>query len=372
MGKNNLGKLIKDARIEKNMSQDELAKKLFVTRQAVSGWETNKSLPGISLVPDLCKYLVLDERKVLEYFDNSDKRGKSKNKKVVNILISTIVLLILSFCFILSAIIKNNDFEVYLLSIDSDDVTLENGILIKSKIKNYFQLGNISFSFLEDDDYIYSLKIFKKENDDERLIYTQDGDDSIVIEEDYGYSEYFNDLGEGTENLFLEVVIVKDDNRNTFIYPLHLDLKMKSNKLFFEKKKSIGFDEKVNVSNDSIVNEQCLADNLVKLKYSFDKNDYTYKKNMDKEIFTFVTNDRLYYDSVDRNYDISLDYDFKLNCILGKLYNKKSEQYEIIYNFSIDDDKLLCEIGNCDTLKKYNDIILKEADKIREAISNCV
>lgn len=41
------GEKIKKLRTENNMTQEELADKLFVTRTAVSKWETDKGLPGI-------------------------------------------------------------------------------------------------------------------------------------------------------------------------------------------------------------------------------------------------------------------------------------------------------------------------------------
>lgn len=42
-----IGKTIKKYRTEKGMTQDQLAEKLNVTRQAVSNWETGKTQPGI-------------------------------------------------------------------------------------------------------------------------------------------------------------------------------------------------------------------------------------------------------------------------------------------------------------------------------------
>ena len=42
-----IGKNIKKHRLEKGMTQDQLAEKLNVTRQAVSNWETGKTQPSI-------------------------------------------------------------------------------------------------------------------------------------------------------------------------------------------------------------------------------------------------------------------------------------------------------------------------------------
>lgn len=39
-------KIIAEFRLKKEMSQDELAEKVFVTRQAVSRWETGETTPN--------------------------------------------------------------------------------------------------------------------------------------------------------------------------------------------------------------------------------------------------------------------------------------------------------------------------------------
>ena len=42
-----LGKRLKDLRNQNNMTQDELAERLFVSRQTISSWENDKSYPDI-------------------------------------------------------------------------------------------------------------------------------------------------------------------------------------------------------------------------------------------------------------------------------------------------------------------------------------
>ena len=48
-----IGKNIKKHRMEKGMTQDQLAEKLNVTRQAVSNWETGKTQPSIETLTAL-------------------------------------------------------------------------------------------------------------------------------------------------------------------------------------------------------------------------------------------------------------------------------------------------------------------------------
>ncbi len=50
---NNIGKSIKKFRAEKGLTQDQLAEKLHVTRQAVSNWENGKTQPDLETLSAL-------------------------------------------------------------------------------------------------------------------------------------------------------------------------------------------------------------------------------------------------------------------------------------------------------------------------------
>lgn len=55
-----VSKHIKRLRAAKHMTQEELAEKLFVTRQAVSAWETGKSLPDVETLERIAAALEAD------------------------------------------------------------------------------------------------------------------------------------------------------------------------------------------------------------------------------------------------------------------------------------------------------------------------
>ena len=57
MNKEKTGALIAALRKEKNMTQEELAAKLYVTGKAVSKWERGLSFPGVDLLESLAKTL---------------------------------------------------------------------------------------------------------------------------------------------------------------------------------------------------------------------------------------------------------------------------------------------------------------------------
>ncbi len=59
----NIGNQIKRLRIEKKVTQEELANYLLISAQAISKWETNASTPDISLLPSIATFfgVAIDE-----------------------------------------------------------------------------------------------------------------------------------------------------------------------------------------------------------------------------------------------------------------------------------------------------------------------
>lgn len=60
-----IGKNIRQLRTQKNMTQDELAEKLFVTRQTVSNYETGRSRPDVEMLAKIAEVLETDANTVL-------------------------------------------------------------------------------------------------------------------------------------------------------------------------------------------------------------------------------------------------------------------------------------------------------------------
>ncbi len=57
---NKIGKKIKNARTEKNMTQMDLADAMGISFQAVSNWERGNSMPDVAKLTDLCEILGLN------------------------------------------------------------------------------------------------------------------------------------------------------------------------------------------------------------------------------------------------------------------------------------------------------------------------
>ena len=60
MNAENIGKYLKKLRTEHNLTQEELALKLHITRQAISSWENGRFIPDIEKINDLANLYNLD------------------------------------------------------------------------------------------------------------------------------------------------------------------------------------------------------------------------------------------------------------------------------------------------------------------------
>ncbi len=83
MNNNQVGKLIRGLRVEKSMTQRQLAEQMGITEQAVSKWERGLGGPDISLLPDLSEILGVNIEKILagDLQSNDNDRGNMKKIK---------------------------------------------------------------------------------------------------------------------------------------------------------------------------------------------------------------------------------------------------------------------------------------------------
>ena len=113
-----LGKKIMTMRNEKNLSQEQLAEKLNVTRQTISNWENGKFYPDIDSLVNLSKFfnvsldvLLSYVDKVLDYLKDSTDIVKS-NK---NILYAVLLNILLIIAFIIVGIIFNESASIIII-----------------------------------------------------------------------------------------------------------------------------------------------------------------------------------------------------------------------------------------------------------------
>lgn len=84
-----IGDKLKDARLKKSMTQEEVAEKLFVSRQSISNWENNKTYPDIGNVIALSDLYQISLDELLKGSDNFMKHLEEStdivksNKKLI-------------------------------------------------------------------------------------------------------------------------------------------------------------------------------------------------------------------------------------------------------------------------------------------------
>ena len=96
-----IGKKLKNARIEDGLTQEKAAEKIDVSRQTISNWENEKSYPDIISVIALSDLysvsldeLLKGDQKMAEHLEESTNVVKS-NKKLTGAILLNIILMIL-------------------------------------------------------------------------------------------------------------------------------------------------------------------------------------------------------------------------------------------------------------------------------------
>lgn len=102
-----IGEFLKDLRLDNEMSQEELAEKLFVSRQAVSNWEVGKSVPDYDIlvkladlynikVEEILRGKKIYNNKIYRFFTNVFSE-RNKKRKVIYIIIGIILFLFICY-----------------------------------------------------------------------------------------------------------------------------------------------------------------------------------------------------------------------------------------------------------------------------------
>ena len=98
-----LGRKLKEVRMKANLTQEQVAEELFVSRQTISNWENEKSYPDIISIIKLSDLysISLDEllkgdQKMIKHLDESTNIVKS-NKKLIGAIIANVLLFLIMF-----------------------------------------------------------------------------------------------------------------------------------------------------------------------------------------------------------------------------------------------------------------------------------
>ena len=240
MNQNQTGKFIKELRKSKCLSQNQLADMIPISRQAISKWERNETIPDSSTLLRLSEIfdvtineLLLGkriekpsieelEKRALSIIDESNKKiYKNKIKFVYSII--TIVLLVLLF-FIYYFINSYNSIKVYTMNYDDQEFTLKDGLLILTNQKSYLRLGELVYN--KDKINITNLRLYYKTDKKEILIAEDKDLDKMTLIDLYGYNDVFF-ARKIDNNIYLKIyyndkekdikLIIKRDFTNNFL-----------------------------------------------------------------------------------------------------------------------------------------------------------
>ena len=88
------GEKLKKLRTDKNLTQDELAEKIYVTRTAISKWETDKGYPSIDSLKQLSNLFEVSIDELISDSDVENKRllDKAQSRKFYWCAIACLIL----------------------------------------------------------------------------------------------------------------------------------------------------------------------------------------------------------------------------------------------------------------------------------------
>lgn len=220
MNNEKIGLFIKEQRNKLDLTQQDIADKLHVTRENISKWERGIAIPASEYLKELSNILNVSISEILSgeiaenQEDQSNKvicniidQSKLKRKRIIINFLIIITFLILSF-FIYYFIQNYNSIKVYTISGESENYDIENSLLMVSRKKIYIDINNIIS--LHNNEITNISLLYRKGNKDNLIISLKKT--PIVVINNEGYDEYINyeNINNVINNLFIKVETNKE------------------------------------------------------------------------------------------------------------------------------------------------------------------
>lgn len=322
MNNGTTGKIIKELRKEKNLSQRQLAEMIPISRQAVSKWERNERIPDASSLLRLSSIFDVTinelligkriekpsikelENVTLELIDVSNKKiDKSNNRFLITLIISCLLLILfLSYYFFNSY----NSIQVYKISSNGNNFYTTSGLFIITREKTYLKIGNLDF---KEDCTINNIKLLYKKNGKNIIIFN-DKDINQEIMNIYGSEDYFksSDIKYIINESYL-IINYNDNEEETIKLYFERDFINKS-LLFNKRKKVIDLNNNTNDLELIHINKEKLI-SVIKNKWVKRNNSYSLSNDNEKiEIIYFEDQKQLSYYKNNKSmwhYDLTID-----------------------------------------------------------------
>ena len=230
------GKFIRELRTSHNLTQEELGSELFITRKAVSKWETGKCCPSIDVLKKLADSLGVTVEELingkLNEPDLSDmSRVKrffykmSRSKSVKKTIIFTIFIIILTLLIFYFENYKST--KVYTIFYEDDNFALSNGSVLISNKKEYLNLGYLYNNLIDvDSDTKFNYTIYVKDSKGNELTLASFSSSDYALKENIGYDGIDTKvIRNNIDNFFLKIEYenIYDEEK---VYDLHLNYKL--------------------------------------------------------------------------------------------------------------------------------------------------
>lgn len=80
-----IGSFLKELRLEKGLTQGQLAERINVSNRSVSRWETGNTLPDISILIELAEFYEADIKEIIDGERKSEKTNNEIKETLVKI-----------------------------------------------------------------------------------------------------------------------------------------------------------------------------------------------------------------------------------------------------------------------------------------------
>ena len=360
-----MGKFIAELRKEKKMTQEELAQKIPIGRQAVSKWERGISIPDASTLIILSKIFGVTINDILngEIIKNDDKeknndvllslyddRNKSKKKlKYLFVVILVLFLLFLIYYFFMSY----GKTKVYNISGEGENLTSVNGIFVETNENLYLTIYDIGY--LDDLEY-RAMELFYKDEDNKEHFIGGTTQDNLHFLDYKGYKANFDsdDLEYILSNMYIRLYF---QDTTKIEIKLDVELEYTNNKLFVKKKDSITDGNNNSEQSGFQQKNTELRDKLVEVMEKDDNGDYSYtlKKGNEEIYYTYIDgfdSDSIYISTNSKNSSISFSY----HSFSGRISYSKYENDDKKYSLVNINGKNNCSYGECEDIDVYKEL----------------
>lgn len=330
--------LVKRIRTDYDLTQDELAAKIYVSRQLISNWEKNNIIPGKEMMNLICKELNISKRTLLF------KYGYGRRELIRHCL--NVILLILIGLLIVLFTANNYKIDVYAGNIYDTNLKMTDTLYIASRNRKTLYLGSI----LGLDDILKKIRIYYQDKSYFINIYEGKYKDNLRLDELSNYNEYFKNNFD-INNLFIDFL----DNKGnvTGSYKLTFNNIAYQNKLVFSLGRRIGMVNEDNKNNTYFDDNKLLRNGYHLEKGSnsiYVSENYKYNK---------IDNILIYYDEF-------LYVELNNNFLTGEVkhFNKKLQNYDYGFYFDLKKADFICQFGNCNNNYNAIEIIKSEYYKL--------